>query len=180
MVATLWYTANGGAIAIFILLICVKTNYVVIYYLKDKSTRSFVDALKYVDGLVRVRKGYGVSTMYSDFLAAHFDTNDWKIFKMIFASNSKRHHRTCTVLMAMPRYTCVCWKSTRTLACCRLLAHLWATTALPTLSTSGGFPWSNPSWRTTASPWQLLHTLTASKYFTRTRKVSVRPRYNRL
>ena len=73
--ATLWYTANGGAIAIFSCS-CVKTNYIVIYYLKDKSTRSFVDALKYIDGLVRARKSYGVNTMYSDFLAAHIDTSD--------------------------------------------------------------------------------------------------------
>jgi hypothetical protein len=74
-VATLWYTANGGAIAIFSCS-CVKTNYIVIYYLKDKSTRSFVDALKYIDGLVRARKSYGVNTMYSDFLAAHTGTSD--------------------------------------------------------------------------------------------------------
>ena len=67
----------GGRLSLFFLLfICVKTNYIVIYYLKDKSTRSFADALEYVDGLVRARKSYGVSTMHSDFLAAHIDTSE--------------------------------------------------------------------------------------------------------
>ena len=48
--------SNWGSYRYFLLFICVKTNYTVIYYLKDKSTRSFVAALKYVDRLVRVRK----------------------------------------------------------------------------------------------------------------------------
>ena len=67
--------SKWGGYRDFLLFICAKTNYTSIYYLKDESTRSFVAILKYADRLVRVRKGYGVSTMYGDFLAAHLDTN---------------------------------------------------------------------------------------------------------
>ena len=68
--------SKWGSYRYFLLFICVKTNYIAIYYLKDKSISSFVDALKYVDGLVRARKTYGVSTMHSDFLAAHIGTSN--------------------------------------------------------------------------------------------------------
>ena len=43
---------------------------------QGQKNSSFVDALKCVDGLVRVRKGYGVNTMHSDSLAAHIDINE--------------------------------------------------------------------------------------------------------
>jgi hypothetical protein len=57
------------------LFICAKTSCIVIYYLKDNSARPYVAALKYVDRLVRVRKGYGVKTLHGDFFLTHLATN---------------------------------------------------------------------------------------------------------
>ena len=44
-------------------------------YYKDNSARAYVSALKYVDRLVRLRKGYGVKTLYGDFFSTHLDQN---------------------------------------------------------------------------------------------------------
>jgi hypothetical protein len=75
MVAMLQYAVNEGAFALFFCLFVPKASYIVIYYLKDNSARSYVAALKYIDRLVRVRKGYGAKTLYGDFFSTHLDTN---------------------------------------------------------------------------------------------------------
>ena len=76
-----WMVDGGGATVrskwgsyrYFLLFTCAKTSYIIIYYLKDNSARAYVAALKYVDRLVRLRKGYGVKTLYGDFFSTHLD-----------------------------------------------------------------------------------------------------------
>ena len=67
--------SKWGSFRDFLLFICAKTSYIDIYYLKDNSARSYVAALKYVERLVRVRKGYGIKTLYGDFFSTHLDQN---------------------------------------------------------------------------------------------------------
>ena len=67
--------SKWGSYRYFLLFTCAKTSYIIIYYLKDNSARAYVAALKYVDRLVRLRKGYGVKTLYGDFFSTHLDQN---------------------------------------------------------------------------------------------------------
>ena len=67
--------SKWGSYRYFLLFTCAKTSYIIIYYLKDNSARAYVSALKYVDRLVRLRKGYGVKTLYGDFFSTHLDQN---------------------------------------------------------------------------------------------------------
>ena len=67
--------SKWGSYRYFLLFVCAKSSYIIIYYLKDNSARSYVAALKYVDRLVRLRKGYGVKTLYGDFFSTHLDQN---------------------------------------------------------------------------------------------------------
>ena len=67
--------SKWGSYRYFLLFTCAKTSYIIIYYLKDNSARAYVAALKYVDRLVRLRKGYGAKTLYGDFFSTHLDQN---------------------------------------------------------------------------------------------------------
>ena len=67
--------SSWGGFRYFLVFIDAKTQYVIIYYMKDNSARSFVSATKYVDRLVRVRKGYGLSGFYGDYFSTHLDQN---------------------------------------------------------------------------------------------------------
>ena len=64
-----------GGYRYFLVFIEAKSQYVVIYYMRDNSAKSFVAAVKYLDRLVRVRKGYGVSGFYGDYFSTHLDQN---------------------------------------------------------------------------------------------------------
>ena len=62
-----------GGFRYFLVFIDAKTQYAVIYYLRDNSAKSFVTATKYLDRLVRVRKGYGIGSFYGDYFSTHLD-----------------------------------------------------------------------------------------------------------
>ena len=78
-----WLVDGGGATVrskwrsyrYFLLFVSAKSSYTIIYNLKDNSARSCVAALKYVDRLMRLRKGDGVKTLYGDFFSTHLDQN---------------------------------------------------------------------------------------------------------
>ena len=65
--------SKWGSYRYFLVFICAKTSHIIIYYLKDNSARAYVAALKYVDRIVRVRKGYGVKALYGDLYSAVYD-----------------------------------------------------------------------------------------------------------
>ena len=65
--------SKWGSYRYFLVFICAKTSHIIIYYLKDNSARAYVAALKYVDRIVRVRKGYGVKALYGDLYSAVCD-----------------------------------------------------------------------------------------------------------
>ena len=98
--------SNWGSYRYFLLFIYAKSSYIIIYYLKGNCARSYVAALKYVDRLVRLRKGYGVKTLCGDFFSTHLDTKmSWAPYELTSAPSSKLHLRTCIGLMAMQKPT---------------------------------------------------------------------------
>ena len=99
--------SKWGSYRYFLLFTCAKTSYNIIYYLKDNSARSYVAALKYVDRLVRLRKGYGVKTLYGDFFSTPLDQNVLGARDLTSALSSKLHLRTCIGSPAMQKSTCV-------------------------------------------------------------------------
>ena len=67
--------SKWGSFRYFLIFIDAKSSYIIIYYLRDNSAKSFVTALQYVDKLTRIRKGYGVQSFYGDFFSTHLDQN---------------------------------------------------------------------------------------------------------
>ena len=67
--------SKWGNFRYFLIFIDAKSSYIIIYYLRDNSAKSFVAALSYVDKLTRIRKGYGVQSWYGDFYSSHLDQN---------------------------------------------------------------------------------------------------------
>ena len=67
--------SKWGNFRYFLIFIDAKSSYIIIYYLRDNSAKSFVAALSYVDKLTRIRKGYGVESWYGDFFSSHLDQN---------------------------------------------------------------------------------------------------------
>ena len=66
--------SKWGGHRYFLVFIDVASAYVVIYYMRDNSARSFVAALKYLDRLVRTMlHGAKIESLYGDFFSTHLD-----------------------------------------------------------------------------------------------------------
>ena len=66
--------SKWGGHRYFLVFIDVSSAYVVIYYMRDNSARSFVAALEYLDRLVRtILRGAKIESLYGDFFSTHLD-----------------------------------------------------------------------------------------------------------
>ena len=68
--------SKWGGCRYFLVMIDAKTAYTVIYYMRDNSARSFVNALLYLERLVKVMcNGTEIKSIYGDFFSTHLDRN---------------------------------------------------------------------------------------------------------
>ena len=65
--------SKWGGHKYIIVAVCVKSSYIVLYYVRDLTARSFVSFINYLRTLVRVRTKYMLKKLYGDYFSTHLD-----------------------------------------------------------------------------------------------------------
>ena len=102
--------ARWGGYRYFMVAVCAKSGYLVVYYMVDNSANSFMMFVKYLMNITKLRCGIYPSHIYGDYFSTHLSHLVAQCVSRT-VSLSRSSLRTCTISILMPKDSCASSRS---------------------------------------------------------------------